>query len=151
MVEGFGDRQTADERNMAMPWIEWYDSLVKPSWTPPPSTISLIWTMLYPLILVSFGFVFVRAYKRKLPRLPALPFAVNLAANLLFMPIFAGLRNVPMAAVDILIVWGTIIWCAVVAWPVYRWVAVAQVPYFVWVSTAAVIQLSIVAMNWGKP
>ena len=78
----------------------------------------------------------------------ALPFAVNLVANLLFMPIFAGLRNVPLACADILIVWATIIWCVVVAWPVYKWVAVAQVPYFVWVSTATVIQVSITAMNW---
>jgi translocator protein len=82
-----------------MTWIDWYDSLAKPSWTPLPSTISLIWTLLYPVILVSFGFVFVRAFQRKLPRLVALPFAVNLVANLLFMPIFSGLRNVPLAAV----------------------------------------------------
>ena len=65
------------------------------------------------------------------------------------MPIFAGLRNVPLAAADILIVWATIIWCVVAVWPVYKWVAVAQVPYFVWVSIATVIQVSITAMNWG--
>jgi translocator protein len=35
-----------------MTWIEWYDSLTKPSWTPAPSTISLIWMILYPIILV---------------------------------------------------------------------------------------------------
>ena len=64
------------------------------------------------------------------------------------MPIFAGLRSVPLACVDIVIVWATIIWCVAVVWPVYRWVAVAQVPYFVWVSVATVLQLSITAMNW---
>ena len=131
-----------------MTWMEWYNSLVKPSWTPAPSTISLVWTILYPVILVSFGFVFVQAFRGKVGWKVALPFAVNLVANLLFMPIFAGLRNVPMAYVDILIVWATIIWCLAAAWPVYRWVAVAQVPYFVWVSTATVIQVSITAMNW---
>ena len=73
-----------------MTWIEWYDSLVKPSWTPAPSTISLIWTALYPVILLTFGFVFVQAFRGKVGWKVALPFAVNLAANLLFMPIFAG-------------------------------------------------------------
>ena len=131
-----------------MTWIEWYDSLAKPSWTPAPSTISLIWMILYPIILVSFGFVFVQAIRARVPGRIALPFAINLVANLLFMPIFAGLRNVPLACVDILLVWATIIWCVVVAWPVYRWVAVAQVPYFVWVSVATVLHLSITAMNW---
>ena len=131
-----------------MSWMEWYNSLVKPSWTPAPSTISLIWTILYPILLVRFGFVFAQAFRAKVSWLVALPFAINLVANLLFMPIFAGLRNVSLACVDILIVWATILWCVVVAWPVYRWVAVAQVPYFVWVSVATVLQLSITAMNW---
>lgn len=133
-----------------MNWMDWYNSLVKPSWTPAPSTISLIWTILYPIIVVSFGFVFLRAFQGKVPRLVAVPFAINLVANLLFMPIFAGMRNVPVACLDIFIVWATIFWCVVVVWPVYKWIAVAQVPYFVWVSTATVIQVSITAMNWGR-
>jgi len=131
-----------------MTWIDWYDSLTKPSWTPAPATISLIWTLLYPVILISFGFVFVRAYQGRLPRRVALPFAVSLVANVLFMPIFAGLRNVPLAAADIVVVWLTILWCVVAVWPHHKWVAVAQGPYFVWVSLATVIQLSITAMNW---
>jgi benzodiazapine receptor len=134
-----------------MTWMEWYDSLAKPSWTPAPATISLIWKILYPIILVSFGFVFVQAFRGKVRWLLALPFAVNLVANLLFMPIFAGLRNVPLAAADILIVWATLLWRVIAVWPVYKWVAVAQVPYLVWVSTATILQLSITAMNWGNP
>ena len=131
-----------------MTWIEWYNSLAKPSWPPAQSTISLIWMILYPIIVITFGFVFVQAFRVRVPRLVALPFAINLAANLLFMPIFSGLRNVPLAAVDIVIVWATIIWSTVAVWPHYRWVAVAQVGYFVWVSIATVIQLSITWMNW---
>ena len=130
-----------------MTWIAWYNSLAKPSWTPGPSTISLIWMILYPIILISFGFVFVRAFQGKVPRMVAVPFAINLVANLLFMPIFSGLRNVPLAAVDIVIVWATIIWCVFAVWPHYKWVGSAQVPYFVWVSIATVIQLSITWMN----
>jgi benzodiazapine receptor len=90
-----------------MPWMEWYNSLAKPSWTPAPSTISLIWTILYPIILVNFGYVFVQAFRGKVGWKVAPPFAVNLVANLRFMPIFAGLRNVPLACADILIVCAT--------------------------------------------
>lgn len=134
-----------------MTWMQWYDSLAKPSWTPAPATISLIWMVLYPFILASFGFVFVQAFRGKLPWRVAVLFAVNLAANLLFMPIFSGLRNVPLAALDILVVWATILWAMVAVWPHHRWVAAAQVPYFVWVSVATALQLSITAMNWGRP
>src|SRR5579871_1696630 len=108
-----------------MTWMDWYDSLVKPSWTPPPATISLIWMILYPIILVSFGVVFVQAFRNKVPRMVAVPFAVNLVANLLFMPIFAGLRSLPLAAGDILIVWATIISCVIAVWRHYRWIALA--------------------------
>ena len=79
-----------------------------------------------------------------------MPFAINLLANLLFTPIEFGLRNLPLASADILIVWGTIIWMVVAVWKHYRWVAVAQVPYLAWVSIATVLQLSITWMNRGR-
>jgi tryptophan-rich sensory protein len=132
-----------------MPWIEWYDSLLKPSWTPAPATIGLVWRILYPVILVSFAFVFVQAFRRRVPRRVAVPFAANLVANLIFTPIQFGLRDLKLAAVDIVIVWATIPWMMAVVWRHSRWVAVAQVPYLVWVSLATVLQLSITAMNWG--
>jgi hypothetical protein len=34
-----------------MTWMTWYSSLAKPSWTPSPSTIGLVWQILYPIIL----------------------------------------------------------------------------------------------------
>jgi translocator protein len=131
-----------------MPWIEWYNALVKPSWTPAPGTIGTIWSILYPVIVVSFGFVFIQAIRKKLPWRVALPFTINLLSNLVFTPIQFGLRNLPLAAADILVVWSTILWCMIAIWPHYRWVALTQVPYLVWVSIASVLQLSITGANW---
>ena len=133
-----------------MDWMTWYNTLEKPGWTPAPSTIGLIWQIIYPIILITFGFVFMQAFRGKVGWLIALPFAINLVANLIFTPIQFGMRNLPLAAVDILIVWATIIWLAVAIWPQYRWVALAQIPYFVWVSLATTLQLAITWMNWGK-
>ena len=31
----------------------WYDGLAKPRWTPTPSVIGTIWTVVYPLIAVA--------------------------------------------------------------------------------------------------
>lgn len=130
-----------------MPWRDWYDALVKPSWTPAPATIGFIWAVLYPIILVTFGVVFVQAARGRLPWRVALPFAVNLAANLAFSPIQFRLRNLPLASADILVVLGTIPWMMAVVWPHHRWIAVAQLPYLVWVSIATVLQLAITAWN----
>lgn len=131
-----------------MEWIDWYNGLAKPSWTPSPRTIGLIWQTLYPIIIVSFGFVFLQAFRKKIGWKTALPFAINLVANLIFTPIQFGFRNLPLAAVDILVVWTTIIWLMRAIWPHYRWVSVVQIPYFVWVSLATVLQLSMTVMNW---
>jgi translocator protein len=133
-----------------MPWIEWYNALAKPSWTPQPATIGMIWQILYPVILISFGFVFVQAFRGKFSWIIALPFAINLIANLIFTPIQFGLRNLPLAAIDILVVWVTILWCMVAIWQHNKWVALAQVPYLIWVSIATVLQLFITIWNWGK-
>lgn len=61
-----------------MSWMEWYEGLWKPSWTPSPSTIGLIWRILYPIIIVSLGFVIVQAIRRRIPWKATLPFVVNL-------------------------------------------------------------------------
>ena len=97
-----------------MSWMEWYNSLAKPSWTPEPATIGLIWQILYPIIFITFAFVLAQAVRKKVPWKVMLPFAINLAANIAFTPIQFGLRSLLLAAADILIVWGTIIWMIVV-------------------------------------
>ena len=134
-----------------MDWMTWYNGLAKPSWTPAPGTIGMIWQILYPMILISFGFVFVQMFRGKVSWLVALSFGINLVANLIFTPIQFGLRNLPLAAVDILIVWASIVWLMIAVWPHFRWVSLVQIPYLIWVSLATVLQLSITIMNWGKP
>lgn len=130
-----------------MEWREWYDGLVKPSWTPEPATIGTIWSILYPVILVTFGIVFVQAARGRLPWTVALPFAVNLVANLVFTPIQFRLRNLPLAAADILVVLATIPWMMAAVWRHHPWVALAQVPYLAWVAIATVLQFSITWWN----
>lgn len=133
-----------------MDWMDWYNSLQKPSWTPQPATIGFIWQCLYPVILVTFIFIFVQTARGSLPWAVALPFAINLVANLIFMPIQFGLRNLHLAAIDIVVVWVTILWMIWAVWSHYKWVAVGQVPYLVWVSIATVLQLSITWWNWDR-
>jgi translocator protein len=128
-------------------WSGWYDGLTKPSWTPTPATIGLIWTILYPLIVFSFGWVFVQCIRGRLPAGVAIPFAVNLAANLSFTPILFRLRNLWLASLDILIVLGTLVWAVQAVWPFSHTIAAAQLPYLIWVCIATVLQLQITAMN----
>ncbi|MFO1008352.1 MAG: TspO/MBR family protein [Planctomycetaceae bacterium] len=130
--------------------MSWYNSLIKPDWTPLPPTIGMIWQLLYPVIFLSFGYVFLQAYRRKIPPMVVVPFITNLIGNLSFTPIQFGLRNLPLASIDILVVWASIIWCISAIWRHSKWVALAQIPYLVWVSIATYIQIFMTLMNWGK-
>jgi benzodiazapine receptor len=133
-----------------MSWMAWYNSLIKPTWTPSPQTIGTVWQLLYPVIAISFGYVFFLAYRRKIPPSAALPFALNLIGNLSFTPIQFGLRNLPLATINILIVLASIVWCIIGIWKHSRWVALAQLPYLTWVSIATYLQIYITLMNWGR-
>ena len=130
-----------------MSWMQWYESLEKPAWTPDPETISIIWQILYPIIFFSFGYVFFKAIQRKISWSVALPFAINLIANLSFTPLLFGARSLILASVDIIVVLATIIWGMTLIWRHHRWVAIAQVPYLIWVTIATCLQLAITHMN----
>ena len=127
--------------------MEWYNSLVKPEWTPSPSFIGLMWTLLYPIIIVTFTYMLYRIARGTAPTSLLVPIAINVVSNIMFTPILFGLRNLPLASADILVVLATTAWCVVAFWPHSRLAALALTPYLAWVATATVLQLSITWMN----
>jgi len=127
--------------------MSWYDTLAKPSWTPPASFIGTMWTILYPIIIVVFGYMVVRVIRGDAPTTLLVPIVLNAVTNIAFTPIQFGLKNLPLASLDILLVLATIIWCMVAFWPYSRIASLALTPYLLWVATASTLQLSITWMN----
>lgn len=125
----------------------WYASLKKPSWAPPAWLFGPVWSILYIVIFISFGFVFYYAFTGQLPLVIAVPFILNLVFNFLFTPIQFGLKNNFLAAVDILLVLGTLIWALIIIFPYLPWVILVNIPYLLWVLFATVLQLNITMIN----
>ncbi len=125
----------------------WYAQLTKPFFAPPASVFGPVWTVLYIIIAVSFGYVLVQTLKRRLPFAVLLPFILNLIFNAIYTPIQFGLKNNLLASVDILLVLGTLVWAMAVIWRRARWVAYVNIPYLLWVAFATVLQLSITWLN----
>jgi tryptophan-rich sensory protein len=130
-----------------MQTYNWYQQLKKPSWAPPGYLFGPVWTFLYILIAVSFGNVFLMAWKNQIGFAVALPFILNLIFNFSFTPIQFGLKNNLLAAADVLLVLGTLIWGMVVIYPFSLWVVYAQIPYILWVLFATVLQLTVTYLN----
>jgi benzodiazapine receptor len=124
-----------------------YQSLIKPTWSPPASVFGPVWTVLYVIIAVSFGTVFYKACMKEVPWIVALPFALNLVFNFSFTWLQFGLRNNYLAAADILLVLATLLWALVAIFPFVRTVALVNIPYLLWVAFATVLQLTITFLN----
>ena len=124
-----------------------YSELIKPFWSPPSSLFGPVWTVLYVLIAISFGFVFYKAFTKQLPWIVILPFVLNLIFNFAFTPLQFGLKNYLLASIDILLVLGTLIWSLVAIWPEFSWVVYINLPYLLWVSFATVLQITITYLN----
>jgi benzodiazapine receptor len=125
----------------------WYSQLAKPSWSPPAWLFGPVWAFLYVLIAVSFGKVFLMFFQKKVSFIVILPFILNLFFNFAFTPLQFGLKNNFLAAVDVILVFGTLIWAIIAICPHVRWVAYIQIPYLLWVSFATVLQLTITYLN----
>jgi translocator protein len=126
---------------------DWYESLIQPAFAPPAWVFGPVWTVLYIIIVVSYGYVLWMAIRKRIAWRTVLPFALNLLFNLAFTPIQFGLRNNALAAVDIVLVLGTLIWALLAIRPHARWVALVNLPYLAWVMFATVLQLSITWLN----
>ena len=128
---------------------EQYFFLNKPFWAPPDWVFGPVWTVLYIVIAISFGVVFYKAFKREISLSIAAPFALNLIFNLAFTPIQFGLRNLPLASLDIIAVLATLLWGMMLVYKIreLRWVFFANVPYLLWTTFATALQLTITWMN----
>ena len=125
----------------------WYQALQKPWWAPPSWVFGPVWSVLYVIIALSFGTVFVMAGQRKIGWIVALPFALNLLFNVAFTPLQFGLRSNILASIDILLVLITLVWAMRSISPHAPWVTYAQIPYLLWVAFATVLQLTITYLN----
>lgn len=127
--------------------FDWYQTLVKPSWAPPAWLFGPVWTVVYVLIFVSYGYVTYLFFKGKIPFLVLLPFLLNLIFNIAFTPIQFGLQNNLLAALDILFVVGTLSWALRAIYSYAPWVVYVNMPYFAWGLFATMLQLTITSLN----
>ncbi len=126
----------------------WYKALEKPDWAPPSYLFAPVWTFLYVIIAGSFGYVFYLYFQKRISGWIVLPFLLNLIFNFIFIPLQFGLRDNFLAAIDILLVFGTLAWAMYAINKIVPWVMYINIPYFLWVCFATVLQITITKLNW---
>jgi translocator protein len=120
----------------------WYQSLVKPSWTPPGVVFAPVWTVLYAAMAVAAWRVGRRG-ERQAQRGALALFVSQLVVNFSWSLIFFGAQQIGWALVDILALWFFI------AMTMQRFAAIDRLaswlmaPYLAWVTFAAALNAEI--------
>ncbi|MEM1374241.1 MAG: TspO/MBR family protein [Pseudomonadota bacterium] len=121
---------------------KWYfEDLRKPGWTPPPWLFPLAWSLLYIASAVAAARVASSA-DGALPVAVASAFwAVQIALNTLWTPVFFGLKRLGAAMVVLGFLWLAVAATMVTFFRVDGVAGLLMAPYLVWVSYAG-------ALNW---
>jgi benzodiazapine receptor len=128
----------------------WYSELRKPFFAPPSGVFGPVWSVLYLIIAVSFGYTAYESYLGIVPSSVVLLLVLNLIFNFLYTPLQFGLRNLVLATVDILLVLLTLILSLNSVYAYIPWVTYVNIPYLFWVTFATALQVSITLMNRNK-
>ena len=130
--------------SMFMPGA-WYRALSKPSWTPPDWVFPVVWTILY----VSSAYAAARVAPLEGSAYAMAFWAMQIAFNTLWTPVFFGLHRIRAGFVVMLGLWIAVAG-TMVAFFQLDWIAGALfVPYLIWVTVAGALNGSVWMRNRG--
>ncbi|MBM3941238.1 MAG: tryptophan-rich sensory protein [SAR202 cluster bacterium] len=125
---------------------DWYRSLRKPPFNPPGWVFGPVWSVLYVPMAVSAWRVWHKQPREE--RAQGLRrWALQLALNAAWSPLFFRLRATRLALADIAVLWAAIALYANKARAVDRTAALLMVPYLLWVSFASLLNEEVVRRN----
>jgi len=124
----------------------WFAALRKPALYPPPATFGLVWSVLYIMIGLALAVVLSAAGARG-RRLAVTMFAIQLALNLAWSPLFFGLHQMTWALVDILLLDVAVIATIVLFARIRPGAAWLLAPYLVWVLFATYLNFAFLQAN----
>ena len=122
---------------------QWYDDMDKPDWTPPKWVFPVAWTLLY--LCMSFAAARVAVLDGNAYAMAF--YAVQLAFNTLWTPIFFGLRRMGAGMVVILFLWATVAATMLSFLALDLIAGLLFVPYLIWVTIASALNFSVWRRN----
>lgn len=124
----------------------WYQMLRKPAETPPGWVFPVAWTTIY--ILLGLALAMIINARGSTLRKPALAlFAAQMAANLVWSPLFFGAHQVFWALVLIGVMFGLALATTLVFGRIRTAAAWLMVPYLVWLCFAGALNYRIHQLN----
>lgn len=127
---------------------EWYRTLARPTFQPPPWVFGAVWTALYASMGVALAMVTSAPASRS--RTLALRwFSVQLALNLLWSPLFFGLGAIELALLEMLALIASVVFTARRFGLVRPAAGALFIPYLLWLGVAFALNLETARLNPG--
>ncbi|XP_004926601.1 translocator protein [Bombyx mori] len=126
----------------------WYDTINKPSWTPPNWVFGPAWTVFYTMI----GFSSYLVYRdgggfTEKSQFPLTLYLIHLFVNWTWTPVFFGLHKLGLALLHIVILDILAVGCAISFYMVNRWAAGLFLPYIAWSIFATCLTATLWHLN----
>ncbi len=126
----------------------WYAALTKPALTPPDWAFPVAWTLLYVLMGVALAMILnARGSAMRTPAIIA--FAVQLAINLAWTPVFFGMHRINAALLVIAAMFIAAAVATLLFARIRRTAALLMLPYLAWILFAGYLTYSIGVLNPG--
>ncbi len=127
--------------------MELYNTIEKPSITPPASIFPVVWTILYILMGISSYLIFSSDASLTEKEEALRIYSLQLGVNFLWSFIFFNMGNYLLAFVWLVILWLLIIAMILAYYPISKKAALLQIPYLLWVTFAGYLNWMIYIMN----
>ena len=125
-----------------------YSEIVKPPLSPPTVLFPIVWSVLYVLMGISAGRIYVAHKCGNEDACSALTvYAINLAVNFLWSILFFNLRIFLISAVWLALLIAIIITMIVKFKNIVPWTGWLQIPYLVWCCFALYLNIAIYILN----
>lgn len=124
----------------------WFQSLVKPDIFPPPMWFGIVWTILYVMMGLALAIV-CAAWGARGRTAAIVTFALQLAVNLAWSPVFFGMHRIREALIVIGVLDVLVIVTIVLFWRVRRSAALLLLPYLGWIAFATLLNWEFLQAN----
>ncbi|MEM1419101.1 MAG: TspO/MBR family protein [Pseudomonadota bacterium] len=121
----------------------WYERLDKPAWTPPNWLFPVAWTILY----IAMAAAAARIATLPDPGLGLAFWALQIALNAIWSPVFFGLRRIDIGLIVIAFLWLAVTATMIVFFLYDATAGWLLAPYVFWVSYASALNYAVWSRN----
>lgn len=122
------------------------ETVVTPPLSPPGSVFPVVWSVLYALMGISAARIWLELPSAERSRGLGL-FALQLAVNFLWSPVFFVLQDYGAAFLLVAVLWGLVFAMIRQFYKVDPVAAVLQIPYLIWLTIAAYLSAGVWILN----